>query len=347
VGEAELIDFIQGADCGAFASLTAKQKSLLLLYAGDAYTRKGDYDHAIADYTKMIGYVPEDAGAYKLRGDAYASNRHYDNAIADYTEMIELAPSSAASLAYEIRGRAYTQNGSYNAALADYNKAIKLDPKNASYFDDRGRAFANEGDYDRAIADFTKAIELDPKNVAYNDRGLAYQNKLDYDRAAADYNEAIRIDPQLPQQYAFAHDSLGRVALEQGKIDGAVTEFRKAVELAPTDTYSAIWLYLARARTGAHNAAAELKSNEKKLKHPDWPYPVVELFLGRRTPEATLAAPTTPDNHCEAEFFVGEWQLVRGDHPKAIDSLEAAVDTCPKTFVEFDFARAELKRLEP
>jgi lipoprotein NlpI len=78
------------------------------------------------------------------------------------------------------------------------------------------------------------------------------------------------------------------------------------------------------------------------------PRSFVELFLGRGTPEAILRdAPTTPSDHCEAEFYVGEWHLLRGDHLKAKDALKAAVDNCPKAIVEYDFARAELQRLQP
>jgi hypothetical protein len=72
---------------------------------------------------------------------------------------------------------------------------------------------------------------------------------------------------------------------------------------------------------------------------------VVELFLGQRTAEATLAAPATPDDRCEAQFYIGEWQLLRADRPAAIESLKSAVRTCPKDFVVATDAQAELKRL--
>jgi lipoprotein NlpI len=83
----------------------------------------------------------------------------------------------------------------------------------------------------------------------------------------------------------------------------------------------------------------------QQLKPSDWPYAVVELFLGQRTAEATLAAPGKPDERCEAQFYIGEWQLLRADRPAAIESLRTAASTCPKDFVEFMDAQAELKRL--
>jgi hypothetical protein len=66
---------------------------------------------------------------------------------------------------------------------------------------------------------------------------------------------------------------------------------------------------------------------------------VFELYLGRRDPAATLAAAQKPEERCEAQFYVGEWQLLQGDR--------AVVGTCPKSFIEYTGAQAELRRLGP
>jgi lipoprotein NlpI len=107
-----------------------------------------------------------------------------------------------------------------------------------------------------------------------------------------------------------------------------------------------LWRYLARARSGSPTAAAELEIDaERALKQPDWPFPVVELFLGHRTPEATLEASTNSGNRCEAQFYVGEWLLLQGDRPAAMAALKMAAETCSKTFYEYGLAQAELHRL--
>jgi lipoprotein NlpI len=177
-------------------------------------------------------------------------------------------------------------------------------------FTDRGDVFAAKQDYERAFVNYNEAVKLDPTNArAVRHRGAAYAEKNDYKRAIADYNGAIRLNPE--------------------------------------NAYSVLFLYLARMRAGAHDSAAELETNAKNLRQ-DWPNPVVELFLGRWTPKAVLAAaPAAPGEHCEAEFYVGEWHLLRGDQPKAVEALKAAIETCPKALVEYDFAGAELQRLQP
>jgi rhomboid protease GluP len=79
----------------------------------------------------------------------------------------------------------------------------------------------------------------------------------------------------------------------------------------------------------------------------DWPYAVYELYLGRRDSAATLAAAQKPPERCEAQFYIGEWQLLQGDSAAAKQRFEEAVGSCPKSFVEYTGAQAELRRLGP
>jgi lipoprotein NlpI len=205
-----------------------------------------------------------------------------------------------------------------------------------------GTALGGQGKTDEAIAEFRKAIELDPRfAVAHSSLGNVLSDQGKTDEAIAEYRKAIELDPRD----ATSHISLGNTLSGQGKTEEAMTEYNAAIRLDPKNAYPVLWLYLARARSGPQIAAAELETNAKKLKQPGWPYPVVELFLGRRTPEATVAAATKPDDRCEAQFYIGEWRLLRGNRPAAIVALKAAAETCPKTFIEYKFAQAELQRL--
>ena len=56
-----------------------------IINRGFAYQAdKGDFDAAIADYTKAIELNPEDADTYHIRGFAYADKGDFDAAISDY-----------------------------------------------------------------------------------------------------------------------------------------------------------------------------------------------------------------------------------------------------------------------
>ena len=92
-------------------------------------------------------------------------------------------------------------------------------------------------------------------------------------------------------------------------------------------------------------SAAELEANAKNLKPSDWPFAVVEMFLGSRTPEATLAAAGNPAQVCEAHFYTGEWQLVHANKVAAADEFKAATEACAKGSIEQIAVELELKRL--
>jgi tetratricopeptide (TPR) repeat protein len=63
--------------------------------SGEAYYKDGDFDSAIAEFTKAIRLDPAAAAAYNNRGFAYRRKRDYDRAIADFTDAVKLAPDNA------------------------------------------------------------------------------------------------------------------------------------------------------------------------------------------------------------------------------------------------------------
>jgi lipoprotein NlpI len=125
-----------------------------------------------------------------------------------------------------------------------------------------------------------------------------------------------------------------------------VSNLSRSVHLRPDDPYAVLWLYLARARSGQQQAATELAANAAQLQATDWPAPIVDLYLGKATAQASMDAPDSPDHRCEAQFYVGEWLLLHGDAAAARDRLAQAADICPKNSIERPAARAELKRLD-
>src|SRR5205807_330489 len=143
----------------------------------------------------------------------------------------------------------------------------------------------------------------------------------------------------------FGYWARGRADFHAADYKAAVRDVAQAAELKPDQAYFVLWLYLARVWAHEQDADADLESRAAKLKATEWPYPVVELYLGRRSPEETLMASSKPDERCEAEFYIGEWQLLLDDRTAAIESLRAAANTCPRSFIEFTSARAELRLL--
>ncbi len=308
---------------------------------GLAYAAKEDYDHAIADYSDAIRLDPLYAVAFDNRGDAYRAKQDHEHAIADYSEAIRIRPDYA--VAYNDRGEIYREQGDGEHALADLNEAIRIDPALARAYNNRGNLYLGNGDYEHALAHLNEAIRIDPAFAsAYDNRGTVYLNVGDYTHALADLDEAIRLDPN--QGWSGVR---GLVHFYAANYGASAADLSAVLPTTGDPARVMLWRYLARAHSAGAEAGPELEANAKNLKPADWPYALVEMFLGSRTPDAALAAATNPSQVCEARFYAGEWRLLHGDRAAATDDFKTAVDTCPKTFVERAGAEAELKRLAP
>ena len=303
----------------------------------DAYASKGDYDRAIQDSDQAIQLDPKNAVFYITRGGAYQSKGDHDRAIQDYDQAIQIDPKNA--LAYAGRGQAYARKGDHDRAIQDFDQAIPLEPYHALFYIIRGDAYESKSDHDRAIQDYDQAIQIEPENaVFYITRGGAYESKGDHDRAIQDFDQAIQIEPMN----ADANSGRGRAYFNQGNFKAAAAALSRANELED-NAYSAIWGYLARERVG-ENGIGELEAKAARLKSTDWPYPIIELYLGRRSPADVLLVANKAEERCEVQFYNGEWQLLRGNRAAAATALQAAADICPKNFFEYTGALAELKR---
>ncbi len=104
--------------------------------------------------------------------------------------------------------------------------------------------------------------------------------------------------------------------------------------------------FLARERLG-QNGATELSTTAAQLKTKNWPFPVVEFYLGRRTMKEMRVAGSAPYEQCEATFYIGELQLLRGNKAEAQRELQDATNLCHKASNEYVGAVAELRRLNP
>lgn len=149
------------------------------LFRGFVYEAKGEYDLAIADYSRAIWFDSKYPQAYYRRGITYDLQGDYDKAILDFTQAIHLNPHYAD--AYNDRGVAYMKKGEAIKGIADFTEGIRLDPNYAGAYCDRGNAYTATGEYGRAVADASEAIRLDPQSVnAYCIRGVAYGYRGEY-----------------------------------------------------------------------------------------------------------------------------------------------------------------------
>ena len=137
---------------------------------------------------------------------------------------------------------------------------------------------------------------------------------------------------------------VGDALLAQGDAAKAAALYAQSLKLSPANAYAAIWLFIAQTRAGAAKPESTLQTNAAKLDAAAWPYPVIDFYLGKKTQQDFLAAPTSDDARCEAQFYAGEERLLRKAAAEAEPFLQKAVASCPKDFGEFIAANAALKK---
>ena len=340
-------------------------------------TSKADQSVAACDRVlsdpKVTG--PSRAVAFSNRCGWWWAKKDPDRALSDCNEAIRIDRTYAA--AYINRGNAYSNKADFERAFGDFNEAIRLDPKNAWPYTARGNLYKNKGDFDLALTDLNESIRLDPNYaVAYFFRSELYKRKGDFDHALADLNESIRLDPN----YAIAYFARGSVSYTMGNnvaaladftkmiqfapneatayfnrgvayffigghIADAEADFRKAAALNPKDAYAALWLDLAERR---NNVPSHLAEATKQLDMTVWPAAIIRHFLGGLNAAQTLEAAFDSDpksrlgQTCEANFYAGEFALLKKDKKEAQRLLQLAAKDCPRGFIESTGAIAEL-----
>ena len=110
---------------------------------------EGNFDAAIADYSKIIVLQPTAVDAYYGRGKAYFKKGDYERSIADHTKELELEPNR--DLGRLERGNAMFKLNKVEEALKDYNRVIAFSGSQPGSYA-RGVAFLAKGDCAAAIA---------------------------------------------------------------------------------------------------------------------------------------------------------------------------------------------------
>ena len=96
------------------------------LEAGNRYYQQGNYDAAIAEYSRALLLDVNSSPGYLYRGVVYHIKGQFDKAIPDYNQAIRLNPNDPNS--YHYRGLAYYNIGQLSQAIRDYDHALRLKP---------------------------------------------------------------------------------------------------------------------------------------------------------------------------------------------------------------------------
>ena len=303
----------------------------------------GDDRRAIAECGNVINApgVPagEKAKALVNRCIAYFYRDEDDRAIEDCTAALAIEPNNAR--AFKFRGRAHDGRYQYEDALRDYSRALELDRADLELPVFRGFAHYSVGNLDAALGDFEHALKSGgDKGWIYYRRGTVLLAKGETKRAMDDYAQSVTLNAEETPRFA-AH-----AAFYLGRYAEAANYFS---EVSEPDPYDAFFHYLSRRHIGRDDAVEVFDAVAPHLE--GWPEQLAHYFRGKSSQAVLLAAAADPDpkieswQQCEAEFYIGEVQLIAGNKDEARQRFETAVKTCPRDFLELIGARAELTRM--
>lgn len=169
---------------------------------------------------------------HMLRGNYHLDNGDYEAALAEYTRALDYDPKSW--VAFLLRAYLYQLQSKNALAIKDLDKTIELNPTVEAHVM-RGVAYAFSGDDDAALKDYVTAVRIDPGyGSIYKQRAYIYLRRGKFSEAEADIQEAMRL---LPDDLEVQH-SFGDVLYYGGKIQAAKRQWEKTCTIADVEMTS-------------------------------------------------------------------------------------------------------------
>ena len=221
------------------------------------------YASAEADYRQVIARTPKSDTAWRGLAAALYHQKHFFEAEQAARKAVALAPANigghlilaSSALEYVLQ---FPNSGSRGNDLAlaqsEFQHVVKVIPNNAHVYYELGRTAYGLEQADRAVKNFQRSLQIDPQQDIYWDVAQTYLKKSDRATAQKITEEGLS---RFPND-AGLHDLRGTL-LQTGTLPDAdaqaLTEFQKAVQIAPNSPSFQSHLGTAYVRTGNIPAA--------------------------------------------------------------------------------------------
>lgn len=184
---------------------------------------RGDLSGAAARYESLLQFAPHLAPAYNNLGSLYLRQKEYKKAADVLERGLKIDPKMSSASA--LLGIALYQMGDYGAARKPLETALRANSKddNAEYFLANDLIKLNE--WDAAAGHLRQLAQRQPSNQELWYLLGKVHMKLS-EQALSKLNE---IDPDS----VWVHEVSGEIMESMKNFDGALLEYKKAVEIAP------------------------------------------------------------------------------------------------------------------
>jgi tetratricopeptide (TPR) repeat protein len=215
---------------GKLASLIEKAKSLIA---------EERYDEAMQETETILSIKPNSAAAFMLRGDIYRNQEMKNEAVEEYkkahsAEKLYLEPIKKLSQYYE-------ELGEINELLELLKKLDQLSPLNVDRKLKIGNICIKTGDTEEAESYFDQALKVTMKEARENIKNIALEIAesiitSDPQKAEKYFRQALEAKKEvLDQSDIYTFNRLGIALRKQKKPKEAITEYKRALKLAPND----------------------------------------------------------------------------------------------------------------
>ena len=200
---------------------------------GNALSRAGRFDEALAAFETAIGDGPEEWRINEWRIHDSMSKTllkmgRKDEALEHVRASLEIWPRNAemqANLGYLL-----FEMGNLAEARTHLDLALRLAPEDAQAWTNRASVRLSQGDMEGAEADYAEAITRDGDYApAWRGRGMVRSMRGDAAGAEADLDRAVELAPDDPAAWYFR----ARARAARGNRDGALADLDRAASLLP------------------------------------------------------------------------------------------------------------------
>ncbi len=180
-----------------------------------------------------------------------------DKALSDIDEVIQEDPD--VPQARQVRAQIYLKKDRLLEAIEDCKAALKSDPEYKAALFTLAHAHRLGGEYSESVAVYERLMSLDSKDYRPPlNLGKIHLERGDIDSAISFLRLSTGLDPE---RSAMAHNLLGAAYLQQGRFAEAEREIKRAIELRPwiKDAHYNLGLLVDR-RGDAPGAVRELQA---------------------------------------------------------------------------------------
>ena len=268
---------------------------------------RGDLAGAAASYEVLLQIAPRLAPAYNNLGSLYVRQREYRKAANVLEKGLRVDPKMSSASA--LLGIALYELGDYAAAKRNLESALRADPKDTNAELLLANGLIKLGEFQSAADHLRRLSERLPEN-----QEIWYLlGKVHMKLSEEALSKLTNLDPNS----VWVHEISGEVMESMKNYDGALLEYKKAVEVAPQ-------------QAGTHY----------HLGNAYW-----SLNMWDAATEQFRAELANDPSNCLAQWKMGNIILEEhGDSAGALAEIQKALDACPDLMsARVDRARALIK----